>query len=306
MSTKGINKIGILIIVLSLLPQIFSAQNIQFNVLGKKNKRVKNANIYFIDDHCGADSIAVPNGEHLQFNCFPDGIIPVYIEAKGYEQRILLLDKNEAGKPFNVHLLKKGWQTIQFADASYKFWKLKNVLYIKEKNDESFYRLGLLIDSLKLFESPYYGKDFYEHENGQDFSPFNSPILEQLRKSDLTLMAAPVLLLYRELKDGEKKFQSVNKLLPVSNIIEFENPPHQEVLSSFCLEKKWIYDNQTGGTSPFGFATKTTGSGLCVLDIIKVIEQSHPDLKPKVFDPGNWYSLEFDQDNKEEKTVEEE
>jgi len=293
----SINFFKTIFFFLLLIPELFYAQSIQFSITGKNNRPVKGADVYFTDVSCSQDSLAKLSGQHYQFNCFPEGIVPVHIEAKGYELKTVMLDKRYANSVVSVNLLKKSWQTIRLEDATYKFWKLKNVLYIKEKDEASSYRLGVLLDSLGLFESPYYGNEFYEHENGQDFSAFDSPILEFLRNHELTLIVSPVILLFRELKDGEKKFQTINKILPITNIIEFEDNqiPPEAVLRQFCLEKYWIYDNQVGNNSPFAFKTINQKTGLCILDIIEIIQKSNPELEPKIFNPANWYSLEFDQ-----------
>lgn len=295
MSIRGFKLLIKIGFILLFVPEINFAQSVEFIITGKKNKPVKNVSISFIDESCGSDSLAVLNGQKYQFNCFPEGIVPVHIEAKGYELKTVLLDKQHATKPVSVNLLKKGWQTVKLDDATYKFWKLKNVLYVKEKDNESMYRLGVLLDSLDLFESPYYGQDYYEHENGQDFSAFDSPILEFLRNHQLTFIVEPVILLYRELKDGEKKFQSVNKLLPIPNVIEFDKnqSPPESVLKQFCLEKHWIYANQVGGTSPFAYRTNSQATGLCILDIIEALQKSHPELTPRIFNAADWYSLDF-------------
>lgn len=297
MSVNSSTLFTTIVFLLLLLPELFFAQAIQFTVLGKKNKPIKGASIYFTNIDCGADSIAGFQGGNYQFNCFPEGMIPVHFEAKGYESKTLLIKQKSINSSLTVNLLKKGWQTIKLEDATYKFWKLKNVLYVKEKDPGSIYRLNLLLDSLGLFESPYYGKDFYEHENGQDFSAFDSPILELIRKSEFTLVVAPVILLFRELKDGEKKFQSVNKLLPITNIIEFKDNklPQEQIIDQFNLEKYWIYSDQIGGNSPFAYQTSSNRTGLCILDILDTIEKGFPDVEPKIFNPGNWYSLNFDQ-----------
>lgn len=281
--------------ILLLVPELISAQSVQFIITGKKNKPVKEVSISFDGNSCGSDSLAVLSGQKYQFNCFPEGIVPVHIEAKGYELKTILLNKQHAGKPISVNLLKKGWQTIKHDEATYKFWKLKNVLYVKEKDDESIYRLGLLLDSLGLFESPYYGQDYYEHENGQDFSAFDSPVLEFLRGHQLTFIVEPVILLFRELKDGEKKFQTVNKLLPIPNVIEFgkNQTPPENVLKQFCLEKHWIYANQVGGKSPHAYRTGNPGTGLSILDIIEALQKTYPELTPTIFDAADWYSLDF-------------
>jgi|GEM_PF-4362875 len=296
MSINGFKLIIAAFFLLLLLPELSYTQSIQFKILGKKSRPVKGATVHFLNNSCGADSLAVAESDYYKFNCFPDGVVPVHVEAKGYEQKTVLIKKGASNPLVTINLLKKGWQTIRLHEATYKFWKLQNVLYVKERNNESVYRLSILLDSLGLQESPYYGKDFYEHKNGQDFSTFDSPILKFIRNSEHTLLAAPVILLYRELKDGEKKFQTVNKLLPISNIIEFDGPPPSEnVLNQFCLEKHWIYSDQVGSASPFAYKAVGQGAGLCILDIIETLKLSHPDLNPKIFDPGNWYSLEFDQ-----------
>ncbi len=279
------------------MPNLFFAQSLQFNLIGKKNKLVKNASVYFDNTSCGSDSLAVFNQQLYQFNCFPEGVVPVHIEAKGYEIKTLLINKQSTNSIITINLLKKGWQTIKLENATYKFWKLKNVLYVKEKDKESMYRLRVLLDSLEFYESPYYGKDYYINENGQDFSAYDSPIIDLLRKSEYTLVAAPVILLYRELKDGEKKFQSVNQLLPIANVIEFEEnkAPTEQELYQYGLEKYWIYDNQVGGSSPYAFKTVNQSAGLCVLDIIEILQKNFPDVQPKVFNLENWYSLDFNQ-----------
>ncbi len=282
---------------------VYSQANLlSFNIFGGKGESVKKVTVRFAKTSCGGDSLAVfdrRKGSYV-FNCFPDTRTEVYFEAPGYNLQVLTIAKSNLGKTIPVKLQKKGPQTIKIDDSDFKYWKLHNVLFLKEKEGKTF-KFQQLIDSLQLFESPYYGENFYEHEEKIDFDGWNDPVLRAFRTSGMTLVAAPVILLFKERAEGDNKFRSVNKLLPVTNIFEFENnkKPDPAIIKALGLEEIFIYENKWKANSPKAYQSLNPGLGLQVLCLQNTMDLLHPDFQIKCLDVDNHFSLGLNESEEE-------
>lgn len=279
------------------------AKQPMFNIFGGKGESVKKVTIRFTDNSCGGDSIAVYDRDKgsYRFNCFPEARTNVYFEAPGYNTQVLTIAKSGLDQTIPVKLQKKGPQTITIDDSDYKYWELHNVIYLKEKEGKAF-KLKQLIDSLQLFESPYYGENFYEHEEKIDFDGVNDAFLSSFRKSGMTIVAAPVILLFKEREAGDNKFRPINKLLPVANIIEFEKnkKPNPDIYQMLGMEEVFVYENQWQASSPKAYQSINPGLGLQVLCLQNTIDLLHPDIKVKCLDVNNHFSLGLNESEEEQ------